>query len=110
VQAELTKKEHVDTGVDIVKEMADIYYGWHAYPACALYNGIGGPDQHTASVLAPFRIAVGDSCPDGTLRCEGIAIANNGAQGCRVTMSKHLFGAASAAEKCNPPIGCMSGN
>jgi len=32
-----------------------IRYDWEGYPQCALYNGRGGPDDHTALPAAPFE-------------------------------------------------------
>jgi len=29
-------------------------YDWEGYPQCALYNGVGGPDNHTGIAAAPF--------------------------------------------------------
>jgi len=32
-----------------------IRLSWEGYPQCALYNGVGGPDNHTALAAAPFQ-------------------------------------------------------
>ena len=34
-----------------------VRYDWEGYPQCALYNGVGGPDNHTGIAATPFLIA-----------------------------------------------------
>lgn len=38
-------------------EVVGLRYDWEGYPQCALYNGVGGPDDHTGIAAPPFLIA-----------------------------------------------------
>jgi hypothetical protein len=31
-----------------------VRYAWEAWPQCSLYNGVGGPDNHTGIAATPF--------------------------------------------------------
>ena len=44
------------------KPILGIRLDWEGYPQCALYNGVGGPDSHTAIAASPFQW-----CPYGTV-------------------------------------------
>lgn len=44
-----------------VKDILGIRYAWEAYPQCILYNGIGGPDDHTGIAAAPFELCFNPS-------------------------------------------------
>ena len=37
-------------------------YAWEAWPQCSLYNGLGGPDNHTGIAATPW-------CWDGKAPC-----------------------------------------
>ena len=39
-------------------EIVGLRLHWEGYPQCALYNGVGGPDSHTALAAAPFQWCV----------------------------------------------------
>jgi hypothetical protein len=41
-----------------VVQIRQIRYAWEGYPQCALYNGQGGPDDHTGVAAAPFTMDV----------------------------------------------------
>ena len=36
----------------------EVRYDWEGYPQCALYNGLGGPDDHKGIAATPFHIDV----------------------------------------------------
>lgn len=38
-----------------VRKVHGIRYAWEARPQCALYNGVGGPDDHSGIAAAPFE-------------------------------------------------------
>lgn len=38
-------------------DVVQVFYDFTGYPQCALYNGIGGPDNHTGLPAPPFRTA-----------------------------------------------------
>jgi hypothetical protein len=40
-------------GVVVAKPLA-VRYAWEAWPQCSLYNGVGGPDNHTGIAATPF--------------------------------------------------------
>eukprot|EP00563_Minutocellus_polymorphus_P017739 CAMPEP_0197720292 /NCGR_PEP_ID=MMETSP1434-20131217/3704_1 /TAXON_ID=265543 /ORGANISM="Minutocellus polymorphus, Strain CCMP3303" /LENGTH=543 /DNA_ID=CAMNT_0043305137 /DNA_START=238 /DNA_END=1869 /DNA_ORIENTATION=+ len=37
---------------------SEVRYDWEGYPQCAIYNGVGGPDDHHGIAATPFHIAV----------------------------------------------------
>ena len=54
------------------KPILGIRLDWEGYPQCALYNGVGGPDSHTAIAASPFQwCAYGtvDGQPDWSASC-----------------------------------------
>lgn len=36
----------------------EVRYDWEGYPQCAVYNGLGGPDDHKGIAATPFHIDV----------------------------------------------------
>jgi len=40
-----------------------VRYDWEQWPGCALYNGVGGPDNHTGIAGTPFCWSGGAPCP-----------------------------------------------
>ena len=36
---------------------SEVRYDWEGYPQCAIYNGIGGPDDHKGIAATPFHIS-----------------------------------------------------
>ena len=36
---------------------SEVRYDWEGYPQCAIYNGVGGPDDHKGIAATPFRIS-----------------------------------------------------
>ena len=36
----------------------EVRYDWEGYPQCALYNGWGGPDDHTGIAASPFHVDI----------------------------------------------------
>jgi len=79
-----------------------VFYGWRSYPGCALFNGVGGPDDHTATAAAPFRMSAKAQCPVDTEQCYGAAVAFGKTQCCQMT-SPHP---PHKAEECMMHVGC----
>ena len=40
------------------KDVNMIRYAWEAAPECSLYDGTGGPDDHSPLPVPPFKIAL----------------------------------------------------
>lgn len=40
------------------KDVKIIRYAWEAAPECSLYDGTGGPDDHSSLPVAPFKITL----------------------------------------------------
>ena len=83
-------------------------YAWEDFPQCAIYNGVGGPDNHTGVAAAPFRRALprasgGSPCPAGSTACTG---SPEGATQCctSATTARYPMG-----EVCKNAAGCLNG-
>lgn len=75
----------------------DLRYNHENFPQCALYNGVGGPDDHTGVAAAPFRMSLFSTCPPTTHACSGgVESLPVGAQCC----------ANAQNETCVPNAGC----
>lgn len=75
----LNAKVQIPNKVVLETQVADVLgirYAWEGYPQCILYNGNGGPDDHTALAAAPFEVCLH---PSGSAPWTG--------QGCKTTTS-----------------------
>lgn len=72
--------------------IVEVRYGVSGYPHCALYNGKGGPDDHTGVAAAPFRISLSEP------------------GSCRVECSEGFIGkhCCIAREMCLKNMGCFN--
>jgi len=55
VRANFTITGNTVTVVGAVADATSLEYDFSGYPQCALYNGEGGPDNHTGLPANPFR-------------------------------------------------------
>jgi sialate O-acetylesterase len=46
----------VTAAINTTKKIVGVRFDWTGYPQCALYNGVGGPDNHTGIAAPPFMI------------------------------------------------------
>eukprot|EP00056_Hartaetosiga_gracilis_P020600 m.20567 g.20567 ORF g.20567 m.20567 type:complete len:821 (+) comp8585_c0_seq8:86-2548(+) len=49
------KGNTIELSANITGKNLQISYDWEGYPQCALYNGEGGPDNHTGLPADPFQ-------------------------------------------------------
>ncbi len=45
------------TNLTSSKKVVGLRFDFEGYPQCALYNGVGGPDNHTGIAAPPFEHA-----------------------------------------------------
>ena len=88
-------------------EATDVRYAWNNYPQCAIYDGVGGPENHTGVAAAPFRWALprasGSTCPTGSTVCTG---SPEGATQCCTSAHTALY---PKGEVCTKNAGCLNG-
>lgn len=78
---------------------SDLRFSHENFPQCALYNGKGGPDDHSGVAAAPFRMSLFTDCPAATVACLGAMEALPSGQQCCTS-------SVAANETCIPNAGC----
>ena len=86
----------------------DVRYAWNGYPQCAIYDGVGGPDNHTGVAAAPFRWALPRAsgrgvCPPNSTACTG---SPEGRTQCCTSAPTALY---PEGEVCTKNAGCLNG-
>jgi len=52
-----TDTHSITSFLNTTQKLIGVRFDWEGYPQCALYNGIGGPDNHTGLAAPPFSFS-----------------------------------------------------